>query len=132
MKKILSLSVLILFLTGCRETARVLTVSESNAAILINLEIAEEKLEESKQAYADALASLGEKREEAYSIGFYDGCISLYLMMEEDEFLPMAEVEMDRVDEEIRALCAEAMSISPQFWAELGEDGSYFGFPLSE
>ena len=132
MKKSLTFLTLILFLAGCREAARVQTVSESNAELLANLEIAEEKLEKSKQAYDDALVSLHEKREEAYSAGFYDGCISLYLMMEEDEIVSVAQADLERGDEEIKAICFEAKSISQRFWENLFEDGSYFGLPPSE
>jgi len=133
MKKILVLSAILLILAGCRgETERVLTVSESNAELMANLEIAEEKLADSKQAYDDALASLEQKREAAYSAGIYDGCISLYLMMDEDEFVSVDEADLDKVDEDIKAICLDAKSISERFWKDLFEDGSYFGLPASE
>lgn len=133
MKKILVLSAILLILAGCRgETERVLTVSESNAELMANLEIAEEKLADSKQAYDDALASLEQKREAAYSVGIYDGCISLYLMMDEDEFVSVDEADFDKVDEDIKDICLDAKSISERFWKDLIDDGSYFGLPASE
>jgi len=134
MKKLMAFSVLILFLAGCNgnRDAGVQTISESNAALLANLEIAEEKLEASKKAYLDALASLADKKEESYSAGFYDGCIILYLMMEEDEFVEVNEADLDRVNEEIKTTCIKAMSISQRFWQDLNEDGSYFGLHPTE
>jgi len=133
MKKILVLSAWLLLLAGCRgETEPVLSVSESNAQLMANLEIAEEKLEDSRQAYDDALTSLETKREAAYSAGFYDGCISLYLMMDEDEFVSVEEADSDKADEDIKNICFAAQSISERFWQDLFEDGSYFGLPANE
>jgi len=81
-------------------------------------------LEQSKEAYEEALTSLGQKKEAAYPAGLYNGCINLYLMMEDEEIFSLEEADVERLDEEIKAVCFEAMSMSQDFWQNLLEDGS--------